>query len=81
MSMSRTEAMQKIAEAAKGESLIGFGEKLKAIFGEKNHRFNEGAGFPTHHVVKSPDGGEDIMVVNVKYADGPDHVVGDMAIG
>lgn len=81
MSMTRTEAMKKIAEAAEGESLIGFGAKLKAIFGEKSHRFNEGAGFPAHHVVKSPDGGKDIMVVNVKYVDGPEHVVGDMAIG
>lgn len=81
MSMTRTEAMQKIADAAEGETLIGFGMKLKTLFGEKNHRFNEGMGFPTHHVVKSPDGGKDIIVVGKQHAEGPDHVVGNMAIG
>lgn len=81
MTMTRTEAMQKIADAAEGQTLIGFGETLKALFGKQNHRFNEGADFPAHHVVKSPDGGEDILVVHKDYADGPEHIVGDMAIG
>lgn len=79
MSQTRDDAMKQIAEAAEGQTLIGFGEKLKAMFGEKNCSFSMDP-VPVH-TIKSPDGGKPIMVVNVKYADGPTHVVGEMAIG
>lgn len=79
MAMSRNDAMKKIAELAEGQSLIGLGDKLKPVFGDKNCSFQTEP--VPHHTIKSPDGGKDIMVVNAQYADGPDHVVGDMAIG
>jgi hypothetical protein len=79
MTMTRKEAMQKVADAAVGENLIGFGPKLKGIFGETSVSFVfEPAPM---HVIKSPDGGEDIVVINAKYAEGPDHLVGEIAIG
>lgn len=79
MTMTRTEAMQKIADAAEGQSLIGFGEKLKEMFGAENHSFVSEP-MCMHHV-KSPDGGEDITIINKKYVSGPDHLVGEIAIG
>lgn len=79
MPMTRDEAMEKIAEAAEGETLIGLGPKLKEIFGDKNVNFITDP--VPMHTVKSPDGGKLITVINAKYVEGPDHLVGEIAIG
>lgn len=79
MPMSRDEAMKKIAEAAEGQTLIGFGSKLKEMFGEENCSFISEP--LCLHRVKSPDGGDDITVISKALVSDPDYVVGDIAIG
>ena len=79
MTMTRKEAMQKIADAAEGQNLIGFGETLKEMFGPRNHSFHLQP-YPMH-VVTVSDSEDSITVMNKLYVEGAEHVVGEMAIG
>lgn len=77
--MTREQAIEKIADACEGIGLMSLRDKLNPIFGNKavDFQFEPVAYF----TVKSPDGGKQIIITNVSNADGPDRVVGQIAIG
>jgi len=75
----KDDTINKIAAMAKGETLLTLGTELKKEFGNKNVEFISMDMIPVHFRVKV--GNKTVVVISKKYADSPDAVVGDIAIG
>lgn len=75
------ESIQKIADILKKKSLLSAGSEFEKTFGKKNVQ-TLGGDMPLPPVYyKIKVGGKSIIVVNKKYVDGADLIVGDIAIG
>jgi hypothetical protein len=69
--------IDKISKAIKGKSMMDIRSDLESMFGKKNIDYSHSP--MPHWLIKAK--GKKIMIVNKKYADSPDAVVGGLAIG
>lgn len=78
---TRHDAVAHIAESAamEGVMLLDLWSHLKAAFDREAITFSWAP--ITHFRIASPDGGDDIVIRNVKYAPDAERVVGEIAIG
>jgi hypothetical protein len=66
-----------IGNIAKSKSLMNMGDDLKSKFGKNNVDFSLRP--EAHYTIKYK--GKKIVIINKKYADGADLVVGQIAVG
>jgi len=71
------DVIQKVADIAKGKTLMNLRTPLQSIFKKKDIDFVMN---PIAHF-RIKVGGKTLVIVNKKYADGAEQVVGDIAIG
>ena len=76
--MEKSNKIDQIAEIAKDKNLVDMRNDLEKIFPKKSIDFSFS---PVAHFRIKEKNGKTIIICNSKYADNPDKVVNNMAIG